>query len=90
MKKILCWLIGIFAAVCIAVTCIWCKEIRTLQTVEPVGGNEYLWQMEYKASYDLDDLISRDIDSNAKLLSYVISRVGKGLRSPMKTARQRP
>ena len=86
MKKILCWLFGILAAVCIAVTCIWCKEIRTLQTVEPVSGNEYLWQMEYKASYDLDDLISKDIDSNAKLLSYVISRVGKGLPIKMKSS----
>ena len=79
MKKVLLWIVGIIAAICIAVACIWGGEIRTLKTITTIGGNEYLWQMEYKAAYDLDDLISKDIDSNAKLLEYVIGRVGKGL-----------
>jgi predicted choloylglycine hydrolase len=35
--------------------------------------------MEYKAAYDLDDVISKDIDSNPKLLDYIIGRIGKGL-----------
>lgn len=86
MKKFLCWTIGIIAAICIAVACIWGREIRTLSTVESVGGNEYLWKMEYKAAYDLDDLVSKDIDSNAKLLQYVIGRVGKGLPIKIKSS----
>ena len=86
MKKFLCWTIGIIAAICIAVACIWGREIRTLSTVESVGGNEYLWKMEYKAAYDLDDLVSKDIDSNAKLLQYVIARVGKGLPIKIKSS----
>ena len=86
MKKFLCWTAGIIAAICIAVAFIWCGEIRTLSTVESVDGNEYLWKMEYKAAYDLDDLVSKDIDSNAKLLDYVIGRVGKGLPIKIKSS----
>ena len=86
MKKFICWTVGIIAAICIAVACIWCGEIRTLKTVGTVGGNEYLWQMEYKAAYDLDDLVSKDIDSNAELLEYVIGRVGKGLPIKIKSS----
>ena len=86
MKKFLCWTAGIISAICIAVAFIWCGEIRTLSTVESVDGNEYLWKMEYKAAYDLDDLVSKDIDSNAKLLDYVIGRVGKGLPIKIKSS----
>ena len=42
--------------------------------------------MEYKAAYDLDDLISKDIDSNAKLLEYVVGRIGKGLPIKLKSS----
>ena len=50
MKKVLLWILGIVAAVCIAVACIWGGEIATLRTVRSVGGNPYLYQMEYTAS----------------------------------------
>lgn len=86
MKKFLCWTVGVLAAICIVAGCIWSREIRTLATITNVGGNEYLWQMEYKAAYDLDDLISKDIDSNSKLLAYVIGRVGKGLPINIKSS----
>ena len=86
MKKVLAWIIGIIAALCIAVFCIWGGEIRTVNTVSKVGDNPYLYQMEYKAGYDLDDLVSKSIDSNAKLLNYVIGRIGKGLPIKMKSA----
>lgn len=86
MKKFLCWTVGVLAAICIVAGCIWSREIQTLATITNVGGNEYLWQMEYKAAYDLDDLISKDIDSNSKLLAYVIGRVGKGLPINIKSS----
>lgn len=86
MKKIFWWAVCTIAAICIAAACIWGGEIRTLCTVEGVGDNEYLYTMEYKASYDLDDLISKDIDSNAKLLEYVIHRIGKGLPIKIKSS----
>ena len=79
MKKSLRWLLGILAAIILAVLCIWGGEILTLSTVESVEGNPYLYRMEFKASYDLDDVISKDIDSNAKLLEYVVGRIGKGI-----------
>ena len=79
MKKALLWTFGILAAIILAVLCIWGGEIRTLATVASVEGNLYLYQMEYMADYDLDDVIAKDVDTNAELLGYVISRVGKGL-----------
>ena len=79
MKRFLLWLIGIFAALFIAVLCIWGGEIATLRSIKTVEGNEYLYTIEYKAAYDLDDVIEKDIDENAELLDYVIGRVGKGL-----------
>ena len=86
MKKVLLWIVGILAALCIAIACIWGGEISTIDTIAPVGGNEYLYSMVYKAPYDLDDLISKDIDCNARLLDYVIGRIGKGIPIKMKSA----
>ena len=86
MKKALIWIAGILAALCIAVLCIWGGEIRTLSTVESVDGNEYLYRMEYKAAYDLDDVISRDVDQNPELLDYIMGKIGKGLPIKMKSA----
>ena len=86
MKKALLWIVGILVALCIAVACIWGGEIGTLRTVESVDGNPYLYRMEYKASYDLDDVVSKEIDTNAKLLDYVVGRIGKGLPIKIKSA----
>ena len=86
MKKILIWIVGILAALCLVVACLWNREIRTLSTVKSVGGNTYLYRMEYKAKYDLDDVIRKEVDSNAELLNYVIGRVGKGLPLKIKSA----
>lgn len=79
MKKVFLWLFGIIVAICIVIAAVWDGEISSLATVSEVDGNQYLYKMEYKAGYDLDDLISKDIDSNVRLLEYVIGRVGKGL-----------
>ncbi len=86
MKKVLLWAVGIIAALCIAVSFIWHGEIASLRSVESVGGNKYLYSMEYNARYDLDDIISKEIDSNSELLDYVIGRIGKGLPIKMKSA----
>lgn len=37
MKKVLLWIVGILAALCIAVAFIWGGEISTLRTVKSVG-----------------------------------------------------
>ena len=86
MKKVILWIVGIVAAICIAVACIWGGEIATIKSIASVDGNQYLYRMEYKAAYDLDDLISKDIDQNAELLDYVIGRIGKGLPLKIKSA----
>ena len=86
MKKALCWILGILAAVCLAIGCIWGGEIATIRSISPVAGNKYLYRMEYKAAYDLDDVITQDIDENAELLDYVVGRIGKGLPIKMKSA----
>ena len=86
MKKAILWIVGILAAICIAIACIWGGEIATINSIASVGGNQYLYRMEYKAAYDLDDLVSKDIDQNAELLDYVIGRIGKGLPLKIKSA----
>ncbi|MBO4757917.1 MAG: hypothetical protein J5577_05670, partial [Bacteroidales bacterium] len=86
MKRFLKWIIGIIAVLCIAVACIWGREISTIKSVEQIGDNRYLYKMEYKAPYDLDDLVSKDIDSNPELLDYIIGRIGKGIPIKMKSA----
>ena len=86
LLKVLAWIAGVIAAVCIAVAIIWAGEIGTIKTVRQVGDNPYLFQMEYKAAYDLDDLVAKDIDQNSKLLDYVIGRIGKGLPLKIKSA----
>ena len=86
MKKALIWIVGILAALCVAVACIWGGEIATLRSIASVEGNEYLYRMEYKAAYDLDDVIQNDIDENAELLDYVVGRIGKGLPLKIKSS----
>ena len=86
MKKVILWILGILAVLCVAVACIWGGEIATIRSIASVGGNKYLYKMDYKASYDLDDLIANDIDENAELLDYVIGRIGKGLPLKIKSA----
>ncbi|MBP5334491.1 MAG: linear amide C-N hydrolase [Bacteroidales bacterium] len=86
MKRVIFLILGILAALCIAVLCIWGGEIASIRTIHSVGGNKYLYHMEYKASYDLDDVIEKDVDSNSELLDYVIGRIGKGIPIKMKSA----
>ena len=86
MKKVILWILGILLALVIAVLCIWSGEIRTVSSIESVDGNPYLYRMEYKAAYDLDDVISKNVDTNAELLDYVVGRIGKGLPLKIKSA----
>ena len=86
MKKFFRAVLLILIALCLAIALIWGGEIKSLRSIAQVGGNPYLYQMEYKAAYDLDDLLSKDIDSNARLLDYVIARIGKGIPIKMKSA----
>ena len=86
MKKFLHWFVGIFAALCIVVLCIWGGELATLRSIKTVEGNEYLYMMEYEAAYDLDDVIANDIDENAELLNYVVKRIGKGIPIKIKSS----
>ena len=86
MKKAFIWIIGIIAALCLVVWFTWRGEIASINSVTSVEGNPYLYKMEYKASYDLDDLIAKDIDENAELLNYVVGRIGKGLPLKIKSA----
>ncbi len=79
MKKAFAIIGGIILALGVAVAAIWGREIATISTVESVDGNKYLYTMEYKAAYDLDDVIASDIDSNTALLGYIVGRIGKGI-----------
>ena len=86
MKKLFKFICLLILAAALVVTCLWGREIATINTIKTVGSNQYLYSMSYLAKYDLDDLISKDIDSNAKLLEYVVSRIGKGIPIKMKSS----
>ena len=73
-------LLAIVIVTVVAAACIWGREIKTVASVKQVGDNPYLYQMTYSANYDLDDVIAANLDENTKLLEYVVSRVGKGLK----------
>lgn len=83
MKKFLKIFFGTLAAIiviaAVAVACLWGREIATIRTVSQLDKGGYLYQMEYKASYDLDEVINSDIDSNAGLLGYVAGKITHGL-----------
>ena len=86
MKKFLLWLFAILIVLAAAVAIIWGGEIRTISSLRSVGGNPYLYEMTYKASYDLDDMIAKEVDTNAELLDYVVKRIGKGIPIKMKSS----
>ena len=86
IKIILIVLISIILALAVIVWCLWGGEIRTLASLKQVDGNPYLYAMEYKASYDLDEIIERDVDQNAELLNYVTAKIGKGIPIKGKSA----
>ena len=87
MKKVIWWwILGIPVAAILALLCVWSGEIASLRSVKSVDGNPYLYRMEYKAAYDLDDVIENDIDENAELLDYVVGRIGKGLPLKIKSS----
>ncbi len=86
IKIILIVLISIILALTVIVWCLWGGEIRTLASLKQVDGNPYLYAMEYKASYDLDEIIERDVDQNAELLNYVTAKIGKGIPIKGKSA----
>lgn len=77
MKKALKIILGILIALVVAVVCVWNGELRTMASLDKV--DDYLYEIDYKAKYDLDDVIASDIDANTKLLEYVIGKVAKGI-----------
>ena len=90
LKKAAAWAAGIVVAIiavaAIVIAAVWGREIGTIASVEQVDADGYLYRMDYKARYDLDEIIGMDIDSNAKLLDYVVSKVGKGIRFKLKSS----
>lgn len=79
MKKVLGCIGIILLALLAAIVIVWGKEIGTVSNVHQVGDNPYLYEMEYRASYDLDKLLAADVDGNAALVGYVLSTLTKGI-----------
>lgn len=78
--------VGVVVAAGIAIWCLWGGEIRTLCSLQQMDGNRYLYYMEYKADYDLDEVLERNIDQNPALLQYVTSKIGKNIPIKGKSA----
>ena len=85
-RNILLIILGILLILVVVVWCLWRGEIKTIATLKQVGENPYLYYMEYKADYDLEEVIEKDLDQNPKLLDYVTAKIGKGLPIKGKSA----
>lgn len=82
LKKLLLTLAVVIVGLVIAVAIVWAPELRTMRTVHSVGGNRYLWQVDYRAPYDLDDVVASNLDSNEAVLTYIVGRITRGLVDP--------
>jgi len=78
--KVLAAFASLIVVAVIIVGYVWSKEIKTVASVRQVENNQYLYSMEYKADYNLDEVISKDLSSNTDLLHYVVSKITKGVR----------
>ena len=79
-KVIFIVVIALILGIVIVVPCVWMGEIKTIASVEQVDpDNDYLYCLEYKADYDLDELVAANLDNNDALMDYVVKKVTKGL-----------
>ena len=85
-RNILLIILGILLILVVVVWCLWRGEIKTIATLKQVGENPYLYYMEYKADYNLEEVIEKNLDQNPKLLDYVTAKIGKGLPIKGKSA----
>lgn len=86
LKKLGLFLLGLIVVLVAVVALIWGREIASINTIEKVDGNDYLYTMQYKAKYDLDDVIASDLDSNPLLLNYIAGKIAKGLPLKLKSS----
>lgn len=84
IKSVCTALVGIVILAVVVAAIVWSKEIATIGSVKQVDGNQYLYTMEYKANYDLDDVIEANISSNPELLQFIVGKIVKGLPIKMK------
>lgn len=74
---ILACLVALAALVVLLAVIIWRREIATMASVREVDGNPYLYVMNYRARYNLDDMLERNVHSYADLVSYAVSKLLK-------------
>ena len=89
MKRIMKWTGAALAALILAILIIWQGELRTLLSISQVDESDpYLFQADYKASYDLDAVLEAGIDANTKLVEFVIGKLSRGLYKPDLSGKQ--
>jgi len=79
-SAVLAVLLIVFAAIVVLaalVAVVWRGEIRTMRSLRRVDGNPYLYALDYRAAYDLDDLVRKNLDTYAGLLNYAVDRLVK-------------
>lgn len=89
MKKAIKIFVTVILVIIVAFACIWQGEIRTIANIETVSVSDpYLYQVNYKAGYDLDKVLYAGIDSNTKLVEFVIAQLSRGLYKPDLSSKQ--
>ena len=80
IKVVLIVAASIILGILVAVPLVWKNEIQTISSVKQVDPeNKYLYSMEYKADYNLDEVIESDLDAYPALLEYVVGKIAKDL-----------
>lgn len=90
MKKLIKTILLIAVAAVVAAAFLWGREAVSISSVRQVADNEYLYEMDYTARYDLDELLSADIDGNKDLVNYVVGKLAKGLPIKLDTDKEEP
>lgn len=90
MKKLFKTFFLIVVAAVVAAAFLWGREAVSISSVRQVADNEYLYEMDYTARYDLDELLSADIDGNKDLVNYVVGKLAKGLPVKLDSGKDDP
>lgn len=90
MKKLFKTFFLIVVSAVVAAAFLWGREAVSISSVRQVADNEYLYEMDYTARYELDELLSADIDGNKDLVNYVVGKLAKGLPVKLDTGKEEP
>jgi hypothetical protein len=81
MRRIFACMVSIFALCTLLFGILWHKEIQTVDSLKMVSQDKTLFFIDYTADYDLNEMLSMNINSLDRLTRYILFRQSHGLLS---------